>query len=84
MKESNITARIVDVFCVKPFDRATVAAAIKATGNLCLVVEDHYAQGGLYETVCGACGEESDFKIHSIAVNSIPRSGTPKDLLDFY
>jgi len=51
LKECGINARIIDIFSVKPFDKETVLAAAKASNNLILCVEDHYKEGGLYETV---------------------------------
>lgn len=48
LKEASIDVRIVDIFCVKPFDKATVLGAAKASNNIILVVEDHYKECGLY------------------------------------
>lgn len=80
LKEEKVNIRIIDLFCVKPFDKETVLSSAKASGNKILVVEDHYKEGGLYETVCSGLGEETDVKVYSVAVNAIPRSGSSKVL----
>lgn len=84
LKGDNINVRIIDIFCVKPFDRDTVLEAAKATNNTVLVVEDHYKEGGIYEAVCSGLGADTGIKCHSIAVSGIPRSGTMKDLYNHF
>jgi len=84
LKKENINIRVVDCFTIKPMDGETMYESIRASNNLGLVVEDHYKEGGIFESVCAELGLKTDVKIHSVAVDSVPRSGTAKDLLDFY
>ena len=47
-----ITARVIDLYSVKPVDAETILKAAKETGAI-LTVEDHWAEGGIGETVAG-------------------------------
>ena len=47
-----------------------------------IVVEDHHKEGGLYEAITGALINEN-VKIYSLAVNKMPKSGTPTQLLNY-
>lgn len=49
-----------------------------ATSYLCL------CPGGLGEAVLSAVGEEPGIVVTRLAVNRIPRSGKPQELLDLY
>ena len=44
--KEGVHVRIVDVFSVKPFDKVTLRQCAEQTSKV-LVVEDHYAEGGL-------------------------------------
>lgn len=81
LKKEGINVRVIDLYSVKPVDRATLVAAARATGNTLLVVEDHYAQGGLAEAVMGAVAEDG-VRVRQLAVREIPTSGKPAELLD--
>lgn len=48
----NISARVLDMFCLKPADEEAVIAAARETGLL-LIAEEHSVHGGLGELVCG-------------------------------
>ena len=81
LKAEGIHARVIDLYSVKPVDRKTLVAAAQATGNTLLVVEDHYAEGGLGEAVAGAVSE-AGVRVVSLAVHDLPTSGKPAELLD--
>jgi transketolase len=81
LSAEGINVTVIDLFCVKPIDSATIIAAAQKTGGTILVVEDHYPEGGLAEAVRTACTLEG-FKVHSLAVERIPRSGQPQELLE--
>jgi len=48
-----------------------------------LVVEDHYAEGGLGDAVREAVSGEGAI-VHHLAVREIPHSGPPRKLLERY
>eukprot|EP00743_Colponemidia_sp_Colp-15_P000664 GILK01000740.1.p1 GENE.GILK01000740.1~~GILK01000740.1.p1 ORF type:complete len:663 (+),score=116.07 GILK01000740.1:55-1989(+) len=80
-----INVRVIDMFSVKPADKETILAAAQATNGRLLTVEDHYPEGGLHETVSSVIAENGvNAKVHSLAVNEIPRSGKPNELLAHY
>lgn len=78
-----INVTIVDLFSVKPIDSKTIVAAAKKAGSTVLVVEDHYQEGGMAEAIHHAVGNEG-VNVHSIAVNDVPRSGQPQELLELF
>jgi transketolase len=75
--------RVVDLYCLKPLDRMALLEAARATGGMLLTVEDHYAEGGLGAAVAEALSD-SAIVIRRLAVGEIPRSGTPRQLLERY
>ncbi|MEO7042649.1 MAG: transketolase [Gemmatimonadaceae bacterium] len=78
-----IAARVVDIFSVQPVDRDGLIAAARACGGIIITVEDHYAHGGIGDTVLAALAEERCV-VHKLAVREIPHSGKPDELLDRY
>ena len=81
LAEKGITARVIDLYSVKPVDAETVLAAANETGAL-ITVEDHWAEGGIGETVAGVLAEAgSGTRLTRLAVTERPGSGPPADLL---
>ncbi|MEW5757301.1 MAG: transketolase [Pseudomonadota bacterium] len=77
-----IAARVIDAYSIKPLDRATLLQAARETGRI-IVIEDHWADGGLGDAVATAlCG--SAVELIRLAVTQEPRSGTPHDLMQRY
>ena len=46
-------------------------------------MEDHYPEGGLGDAVAGELSAEG-IKVHKLAVNGLPRSGQPTELLSHF
>src|SRR5213592_1570043 len=44
LAQEGIAVRLIDLYSVKPVDRATLYAAAKATGGRMVVVEDHWPE----------------------------------------
>ncbi len=77
-----ISARVIDLYSVKPIDAATLAEAAEATGGI-VVVEDHWPEGGLHEAVLEALnGAGVNVPVTGLAPTGMPTSGTPAELLD--
>ncbi len=76
-----INIRVIDLYSIKPLDREILTAAARETGLL-LTVEDHYPEGGLGEAVCSALADEP-CPVRVLAVRTVPRSGTPEQLLEY-
>jgi transketolase len=83
LAKQGFAIRVVDLYSIAPIDRATLLACARATNNLILTVEDHYAHGGLGDAVLAAVNADG-VKVHKLAVTEIPHSGKPEQLLDRY
>jgi len=79
-----ISARVIDLYSVKPADTATLTAAAAATGGRLVVAEDHHPEGGLASAVLDALtgAGRVDLAVAHLAVREMPGSGTPAELLD--
>jgi len=79
-----ISARIIDLYSVKPVDTATLAAAAAVTGGRLVVAEDHHPEGGLGSAVADALtgAGRTDLAMARLAVREMPGSGTTRELLD--
>jgi len=77
-----ISARVIDLYSLKPVDTATLVEAARATGGRIITVEDHWAEGGLGAAVVDAlAGEGLSLTVVRLAVREMPTSGTPQQLL---
>jgi transketolase len=81
---AGIAARVIDAYSIKPIDRDTLIQACQATGSRLVVAEDHYPEGGLGSAVLEALADASvpPLQIAHLAVQGLPTSGTPAELLD--
>ncbi len=80
LAKEGIAVRLIDAYSVKPVDAAGIGKALEATAGCLVVVEDHYAEGGLGEAVLSALpGKVKAFR--HLAVRAMPRSGPPAALL---
>ncbi len=81
MAADGISIRLIDLYSVKPIDTATLEAAASDTGTI-LTVEDHWTEGGIGDAVLGALGGlRNPPRVIKIAVQGMPGSGKPADLL---
>jgi transketolase len=84
LEEDGITARVIDLYSIKPIDAETLQAAAEATGRI-VTVEDHYPEGGVGDAVLGAVAEHGEsVRVVKLAVSEMPRSGKPAELLSAY
>lgn len=81
LKKQGINIRVIDLYSIKPLDLITLRVALQETKNM-IVAEDHHKEGGIYEAVTGVLSGEFG-KIYSLAVNKMPTSGQPNELLDY-
>jgi transketolase len=84
LRDDGISARVIDVYSVKPIDTDTLAAAAAATGGRLVVAEDHHPEGGLGSAVVDALtgAGRVDLTVRHLAVSELPGSGTSEELLD--
>jgi len=83
LKAEGINIRVIDLYSVKPVDKAGLIAAAKATGNKMITVEDHWMEGGIGDAVLEAfAGLGPDTPtVKKIAVTHMPGSATPAQLM---
>ena len=77
-----ITTRVIDLYSVKPVDRATLHEAARQCLGRILVVEDHHPEGGLADAVAEAFDGEPMPAIGRLAVRIMPGSATPEEQLE--
>ena len=78
-----ITARVIDLYSLKPIDTNTLLEAAAATGDRLVVVEDHYPAGGMGGAVLEALSDAGHpARIIHLAVRDLPGSGTPAELME--
>jgi transketolase len=76
-----ISARVIDLYCLKPIDADTVRAAARDTGAI-ITVEDHWPEGGIGDAVLDALAAEQPHPVvRKLAVREMPGSGKPFELL---
>jgi len=81
LAQEDILIRVIDLYSVKPMDRRTLLQAGRDTRGI-VVVEDHYPEGGLGEAV-SSCLSATTVPVHIMAVTKLPRSGKPRELMDY-
>ncbi len=81
LAERGITARVIDLYSVKPIDADTLATAAAETRAI-VTVEDHWPEGGIGEAVASALADR-DARTHLVrlAVSHLPGSGKPAELM---
>ncbi len=82
LKKEGLGLRVIDAYSVAPLDRETLLREVGGTGGRAIVVEDHYAAGGLGEAVAEALAGRAT--LAHLCVRELPRSGKPDELLERY
>ncbi|MEW6159192.1 MAG: transketolase C-terminal domain-containing protein, partial [Verrucomicrobiota bacterium] len=83
LEKEGIRIAVIDAYSVKPLGVDVIREVAMKSGQWILTVEDHYAEGGLGDAVAGALSAEG-FRVHKLAVNGLPRSGKPAELMAKY
>lgn len=81
LEAEGVFIRVVDVFSVKPLDQAGIIREGLACNGLILVVEDHYENGGIKDSIASMLSTRKDIVVDGLAIKEIPRSGTPNALV---
>ncbi len=82
LAEEGVSARVIDLYSVKPVDAETLQAAAEATGGRIVTVEDHWPEGGLGEAVLSVFADSEERpQVVKLAVQGMPGSGKPDELL---
>ncbi len=76
-----ISARVVDLYSIKPIDADALVEAARATGRI-VTAEDHRPEGGLGEAVLAALADaRATAAVVRLAVRRMPASATPEEQL---
>jgi len=75
-----LPVRVLDCYSIKPAPVEELRRAARETGRPLLVVEDHYAAGGLGEAVLSALAD-TEARVEHMAVREVPTSGPSGELL---
>jgi transketolase len=83
LRDEGISARVIDLYSVKPVDTATLSAAAAATGGRLVVAEDHHPEGGIGSAVVDALtgAGRAELSVAHLAVREMPGSGSTAELL---
>ncbi|GAC1692707.1 MAG: transketolase [Candidatus Dormibacteraceae bacterium] len=76
-----ISARVIDLYSVKPVDVKTLRDAARVTKRF-VIVEDHYPEGGIGAAVMEALAADGTPRIAHLAVKGLPTSGKPEELMN--
>ena len=83
LKKKKKNVAVIDLYCIKPFDRKKFIDFVKEHGNKVIVVEDHYEAGGIGEMISKVL-EGTGIGMKHLCIRGIPHSGKPEELLEKY
>jgi transketolase len=78
-----VSARVIDMYSVKPLDREAIRKAAQETGAI-VVAEEHLVDAGLGVRVSQVVAEEAPCPMGFVGLTDYAESGTPDELLDKY
>ena len=84
LKEKGIKAALLDMYCVKPFDKATFLKYLKEVKAV-VTVEEHTHLGGLGSLVSQITARENPKKVINLSLPDEPViTGNSKQVFDYY
>ncbi len=84
LETEGISARVIDMACVKPIDRDIIITAARETGGI-ITAEDRTVIGGLGSAVCEVVSETCPAIVKRIGVQDVfGESGSQDELYDLY
>jgi len=82
LADDGVSARVIDLYSVKPVDVETLRESAEGTHGRIVTVEDHWPEGGIGETVLSAFADADERpRVTILAVRELPGSGKPAELL---
>jgi transketolase len=84
LARAGVKIRLIDAYSVKPLDARGIATAVRETGGRLVIVEDHWAEGGLGDAVVSGLVSlgVKDIALRHLAVRDMPSSGKPAELVE--
>ncbi|WP_343210673.1 transketolase family protein [Anaerolentibacter hominis] len=84
LKEQGISARVLDMYCIRPLDEEAVRKAAAETKGI-ITIEEHVAQGGLGSMVCQLTAAHKPVPVISLTLPDEPViTGTSKEVFNYY
>lgn len=84
LKESGVSARVIDIHTIKPLDEEIIIKAAKETGAI-VTCEEHNVLGGLGSAVAEVVVKNFPVPMEFVGVeDSFGKSGKPADLVEKY
>lgn len=84
LEEQGIHVRVLDMYCVKPIDKAAVEKAAKETKAI-ITIEEHTYIGGLGAMVSQIVSSTTPKKVINLALPDAPVvTGVSKEIFDYY
>ena len=84
LRESNISAEVINIHTIKPLDKNTIINSVSKT-KCVVTAEEHMLNGGLGDSVAQLLCRELPTPIEMVGVNdTFGESGTPRQLMEKY
>lgn len=84
LERQNISAEVIDCYCLKPFPEQALLSSVRRTG-CCVVAEVHSGIGGLFGAAAECLGRTYPVPLRSVSVpDEFINSGTPDELREYY
>ena len=84
LEKEGIRAAVLDMYCIKPFDKDTLMQIVSGVKAV-ITVEEHAPFGGLGSMVSQAVGSECPKKVVNLSLPDAPViTGTSKEVFDYY
>jgi len=84
LAQEGISARVIDMYCVKPMDREAVVKAAKETRAI-VTIEEHSKWGGMGSMVAQIVGETCPKPLRVMALPDEPAiAGKSQEVFDHY
>lgn len=84
LERQNISAEVIDCYCLKPFPEQALLSSVRRTG-CCVTAEVHGGIGGLFGAVAECLGRTYPVPLRSVSVpDEFINSGTPDELREYY
>lgn len=84
LKKRDISAMVIDMYCLKPFDKEAIIRAARDV-EVVVTVEEHAPFGGLGAMVSQVLSENCPCKLKLMALPDAPViTGTSKEVFDYY
>ncbi|MDQ3239610.1 MAG: transketolase [bacterium] len=84
LQKENINIKIIDCYSIKPIDSETLIKSASLSNNKIVVIEDHYAQGGLGDSVLNVFAQQANTQIYKMSITIRPHSGKSEELLEYH